>query len=364
MNIAIIAKTIYNNLEIYKDQTILIENGVITQLDQKEIPTNYKIIKADIVSLGLLDLQIYGAGKTLFSADLSHESLEEMESALINQGCTGFLATLATNSDEVFLKAIAVAKSYQPKIGNFLGLHLEGPFINPLKKGAHIEKYIKVATKQYVAEIIQKSEGIVKMITIAPELQSEEIIDVLNAAGIIISAGHSMATFSEAQSFFNKIPATTHLFNAMPQLQHRNPGLVAAIFDKMPYASIVADGVHVDFEMIKLAKKLLRDRLFLITDAVTACKIGPYQHLFDGDRYVMPDGTLSGSALTMLKAVQNCVTHVDIPIDEALRMANSYPSKLLREEKLGNIKVGGSANLLLLDENLNPINILFRDTIY
>ena len=364
MNIAIVAKSIYNNLEIYKDQTILIENGVITQLGQKEIPTNYKIIKADIVSLGLLDLQIYGAGKTLFSADLSHKSLEEMETALVRQGCTGFLATLATNSDEVFLNAIEVAKSYQPKIGNFLGLHLEGPFINSLKKGAHIEKYVKVATKQYVEEIIQKSEGIVKMITIAPELQSEEIIDILNEAGIIISAGHSMATFSEAQSFFNKIPAATHLFNAMPPLLHRNPGMVAAIFDKIPYASIVADGVHVDFEMIKLAKKLLGDRLFLITDAVTACKNGPYQHVFDGDRYVMPDGTLSGSALTMLKAVKNCINHVDIPIDEALRMANSYPAKLLRKGKLENIKIGDSANLLLLDKNLNLVHTFFGDAIY
>ncbi len=364
MKIAIEAKTIYNNQEIYKNQILLIEDGIITDLDAKEIPKGFKKLEAEIVCLGFLDLQIYGAGETLFSADLSHESLEEMEAELIKQGCTGFLATLATNSDEFFLKAIAVAKSYQPKIGNFLGLHLEGPFINPLKRGAHLEKYVKVATKKYVEEIIQKSDGIVKMITIAPELQSEEIIDLLREAGIIISAGHSMATFNEAQSFFDKIPAATHLFNAMPPLQHRNPGLVAAIFDKMPYTSVVADGVHVDFEMIKLAKKLLGNRLFIITDAVTACDKGPYQHVFDGDRYVMPDGTLSGSALTMLKAVKNCIDHVDIPMEEALRMANSYPAKLLGKEKLANIKVGDSANLLLLDKKLNIVHTLFKDAIY
>jgi N-acetylglucosamine-6-phosphate deacetylase len=364
MNLAISAKTIYNNQEIYKDQILLIEDGMITDLSGKEIPIGFKRLEANIVCPGFLDLQIYGAGKTLFSADLSHESLEEMETVLVKQGCTGFLATLATNADDVFLKAIETAKSYQPKVGNFLGLHLEGPFINLLKKGAHIEKYVKVATKQYVEEIIQKSEGIVKMMTLAPELQSEEIIDLLNEAGIIISAGHSMATFSEAQSFFYKIPAATHLFNAMPPLQHRNPGLVAAIFDKIPYTSIVADGVHVHFEMIKLAKKLLGNRLFLITDAVTACEKGPYQHVFDGDRYVMPDGTLSGSALTMLRAVKNCIDHIDIPIEEALRMANSYPANLLRKEKLGTIKVRDSANLLLLDKDLNKLNILFGDTIY
>ncbi|MBD3747888.1 MAG: N-acetylglucosamine-6-phosphate deacetylase [Sphingobacteriales bacterium] len=364
MKIAIKAESIYNNQEIYQNQIILIEGGMVMNINAREIPFDYVKLEAEKVCLGLLDLQIYGAGNTLFSADLNHASLEEMELILIKQGCTGFLVALATNADDVFLKAIEVAKSYAPKIGSFLGLHLEGPFINPLKRGAHIEEYVKVATKEYVKEIIQKSEGIVKMMTIAPELQSEEIIDLLNEAGIIISAGHSMATFDEASKFFKKIPAATHLFNAMPPLQHRSPGLVGAVFAKRPYTSIVADGIHVDFEMIKIAKRLMEDRLFLITDAVTECHKGSYQHVLGNECYLMPDGTLSGSALTMIKAVKNCIHEVNIPIEEALRMANTYPAELLKQTKLGKIEVGNNANLLLMDKDLNIKHTIFKDSVY
>ena len=189
MKIAITAKTIYSNKEIYRNQTLLIENGILSHLDLNDIPSDAKVLRCDVLSSGFLDLQIYGAGKTMFSADLSYESLEEMETILLTQGCTGFLATLATNSDEVFFKAIEIAKTYQPKIGNFLGLHLEGPFINLQKRGAHISSYIKRASVAGIKQIISEADGIVKMMTIAPELQSEEVIDLLNEANIFYLLG-------------------------------------------------------------------------------------------------------------------------------------------------------------------------------
>ena len=363
MKLAVLAKTIYKNQEVYKNQILLIEDGILTSLNADDVPIGFKELKADIVCPGFLDLQIYGAGKSLFSADLSHESLDEMESVLLKQGCTGFLTTLATNSRVVFLKAIAVAKSYQPKVGNFLGLHLEGPFINPKKKGAHIEEFISEATVEYVKEIITRADGVVKMITIAPELQSAEVIDLLNEAGIVISVGHSMASFKEATGFLEKIPAATHLYNAMPPLHHRQPGLVGAIFSKRPYTSIVADGIHVDFEMIKLAKQILKDKLFLITDAVTACSHGPYQHVFNQDHYIMPEGTLSGSSLTMLKAIKNCYNHVNIPLDEIIRMATTYPANLINN---GNheLNIGSTANMILLSDDMEIQNIILANQIY
>ena len=361
MKIAISAKTIYNNQDTYKNQIVLVEDGILTNLDIKEVPLGVKMLSSDVLSSGFLDLQIYGAGNSLFSADLNHESLEEMENELLKQGCTGFLTALATNSDEVVFKAIEIAKTYRPKIGNFFGLHLEGPFINPEKRGAHITAFIKKATINNVKQIINKADGIVKMITIAPELQSEEIIDLLREAKIVISVGHSKASFKEGIKFFDKIPAATHLFNAMPSLHHREPGLVAAIFNKKPYTSIVADGVHVDFEMVAMAKKLLNDRLFLITDAVTACNHGPYQHVFNKNHYIMPDGTLSGSALTMLQAIKNCVQEVGISIPEAIRMASTYPAKLLSIDNCyKQLKLGQPANLVLMDDNLNLKQIIFK----
>ena len=146
--------------------------------------------------------------------------------------------------------------------------------------------------------------------TIAPELQDQEVINYLHQQGIVISAGHSDASYEEALGFLNNpVKAATHLYNAMPKIHHREPGLVPAIFKMKPYTSIVADGIHVSFPMIELAKRELGDRLFLITDAVTETNEGIYPHIFKNDRYTMPDGTLSGSCLTMLKAVENCVKY-------------------------------------------------------
>jgi N-acetylglucosamine-6-phosphate deacetylase len=364
MKIAVKAKTIYNNHKVTQNQILLIDNGILINLDAKNIPIDFKIIETEIVCPGFLDLQIYGAGKSLFSSDLSHHSLDKMETELIGQGCTGYLATLATNTDEVFYKAIEVAKSYKPSIGNFLGLHLEGPFINPEKRGAHLKEYVKIATVKNIKTIIDKSEGVVKMMTLAPEIQSDEVIKLLNDAGIVISVGHTMATFEEANLFFNQINAVTHLFNAMPAMHHREPGLIAAIFSKKPYTSIIADGKHVNFEMIKIAKKLLGKQLFLITDAVTECNVGPYQHVFNKDHYTLPNGTISGSSLTMLKAVQNCINHASIQIDEAIRMASSYPANLIGNQDFGSLEIGNRANCLLLDKNLNLQKVIFGNNFY
>ena len=177
------------------------------------------------------------------------------------------------------------------------------------------------------------------MMTIAPELQNEEVLDFLDQQNIILSAGHSNASFSQANRFLKSpVKAVTHLYNAMPQMHHRDPGFIPAIFEHKPFTSIVPDGIHVDFPMIRLAKRELGEKLFLITDAVTETKEGIYQHQFNQNHYVMPDGTLSGSALTMLKGVQNCVQYAAIPLAEAVNMASLYPAQLLKEETKGQVK--------------------------
>jgi N-acetylglucosamine-6-phosphate deacetylase len=277
-----------------------------------------------------------------------------MENDLIAQGSTAFFATVATNSDEVVLKAIESAKSYRKKAkGNFLGLHLEGPFLNVNRKGAHPEKYIKKGSLSEVRNWVELANGEIKMITIAPELQDRELIDYLDSQNIIISAGHSNANYDEALLFLNNpVHAATHLYNAMPAMHHREPGLIAAIFKVKPYTSIVADGVHVSYPMIELAKRELGDKLFLITDAVTTSRQGVYQHIFTGDRFTMPDGTLSGSCLSMIQAVENCVKNVKIPIDEALRMGSTYPAKLIKDNQRGYLKPGYLADIVVFDKNI------------
>jgi len=201
--------------------------------------------------------------------------------------------------------------------------------------------------------------------TIAPELQDREVIDYLHQQGIILASGHSDATYAEAKAFLNNpVRAVTHLFNAMPQMHHRAPGIIPAIFEEKPYTGIVADGVHVDYAMIRLAKRELGDKLYLVTDAVTTSTEGFYHHAFKGDHYEMqPHGTLSGSCLTLLKAVQNCVEYADISLAEAINMASLYPALLLGEAKKGKIEKGYDADMVIFNDQFEVKGTIFKGII-
>ena len=354
--------TAFHNLQLISDGSIARGKAVLID-DEKiidivdETSISEGVQKTDLngafLAPGLIDLQIYGSGGKLFAGKPEVAALERMENDLLNQGTIGFFATIGTNADEIVEQGIVAAKTYRNNNkGNFWGLHLEGPFLNPIRKGAHPEKYIKKASLQLVQSWIEQADGVIKMMTIAPELQDQEVIDYLNDHGVILSSGHSNATYQQGKAFLNNpVKAVTHLYNAMPQMHHREPGYIPAIFEEKPYTSIVADGIHVDFAMIRLAKRELGNKLFLITDAVTAATEGAYQHQFKTDRYVMPDGTLSGSCLTMLKAVQNCVEQVGIPLAEAINMASLYPAQLASLNKKGKVEAGYDADLIVFNSN-------------
>ncbi|HCN85259.1 MAG TPA: N-acetylglucosamine-6-phosphate deacetylase, partial [Sphingobacteriaceae bacterium] len=337
-------------------------------VELSQIPSSAEIIdlQGQNIAPGLIDLQIYGAGRKMFGGTPSTEALAEMENVLLSQGCTGFFAAVATNTPSIVEQAIQSAKEYRKKaIGNFWGLHLEGPYLNPKCKGAHPEELIKKGTLQELKSWVEQAEGEIKMMTIAPELQDRDVIDYLNDQGIIISAGHSNATYEEAIGFINNpVQACTHIYNAMSKIHHREPGLVPAIFEMKPYTSVVADGIHVSFPMIKLAKRELADHLFLITDAVTETSEGIYPHVFKGDRYTMPDGTLSGSCLTMLKAVKNCVKHIGISLEEALKMGSLYPATLIgKSDMYGKIKPGYKADIVTFSNDFRILNTFLSGNI-
>jgi len=363
--------TALHNLQLISDgvitsgKAILIDGDkIIDVIDDSAIPQDFN--KIDLnganVAPGLIDLQIYGSGGKLFGGKPEVSALERMEDDLLSQGTVGFFACIATNSDDIVEQGIAAAKVYRETAkGNFLGLHLEGPFLNPIKKGAHPEKYIKKGTMELVRRWIESADGTIKMMTIAPELQDQEVVDYLNNHGVILSSGHSNATYLQGKTFLNNpVKAVTHLFNAMPPMHHREPGYIPAIFEEKPYTSIVNDGVHVDFTMVRLAKRELGNKLFFITDAVTAATEGAYQHQFSGDRYTMPDGTLSGSCLTMLKAVQNGVEHVGITLAEAINMASLYPAQLASLPTKGKIAAGYDADLVVFNEVFEVQGTVFK----
>jgi N-acetylglucosamine-6-phosphate deacetylase len=356
--------TAYTNGKIFTGDSMQINKAVLTDNEvivgitaADDIPSQY--LQADLkgytMSPAFIDMQIYGGNGKLFSHELSVESLKATYEYCLHGGCSHFMITMATNAIDKFLKGFEVVRAYWEQGGKgLLGLHLEGPYINPVKRGAHLANCVKKPTVEEVRRLLQKGEGVFKMMTLAPEQCDEEVIELLKQHGIILSAGHTNATYQQALNAFNKgIPAATHLFNAMSPLQHREPGMVGAIFNHTSVlSSIVCDGIHVDYSVVRIAKKVLQNRLYFITDAVAETTEGEYQHLLRGDRYCLPDGTLSGSALTMLHCVKNAVTHTGIALEEALRMAATYPAQLLPDQKLGKIEAGYVAAFVVFDDLL------------
>jgi N-acetylglucosamine-6-phosphate deacetylase len=354
MQTAFVNASVYTGKEKITGKALLIENDRIKEIINEElIPESAMKIDCEngIIAPGLIDLQIYGGGGYLFSDDPSAIALEAMTDSLLKTGTTGFYITLATNSMEIFHKAIRVVKENpHPAV---MGLHLEGPYINPIKRGAHLIQYIKRPERKEVEELLKEADGVIKMMTLAPEMCAPEIIKLLKDNGVVVSAGHSNATFDEATlGFKNGITTATHLFNAMSSFHHRDTGLPGAIYlTENIFASIIADGIHVDFNALSISKKIMNERLFLITDAVEESKEGTYVHVKQKDRFTLPDGTLSGSRITLLQAVKNCVDQVGLPLDEALRMACAYPAPLINAMDLGKIEQGCKANLIVFSKD-------------
>jgi N-acetylglucosamine-6-phosphate deacetylase len=362
--------TVVTGGRLFQHKAVIVRDAKIAEVvDENELPADSVRIdlEGDYLAPGLIDVQLNGAGGCFFGGNPTPDGLDVMERATMQQGTTGFLATASTNTIELFRKMIRMAVDYRPKAkGNYLGLHLEGPYISPLSRGAHPTELIRKATVDEVRDLVELSKGEVKVITMAPELQSEEVIRYLDSVGVLISIGHSAASYDEAMHFLTgKKRLATHLYNGMQPMHHRKPGLIPAIFRAKPFTGIVADGIHVSFPMVRLAKQVLGESLVLITDGATPCTVGAYKHTFKGDRYVTvgPDGkeTLSGSALTMLKAVQNSVDHVDIPLAEAINMATLYPAQALgMEDHLGQIRSGYDANIIVFDRDFKLKRVYFQ----
>lgn len=304
---------------------------------------------------GLIDLQIYGAGGQLLSVYPTVEALALLQDYCVNGGAAWFQPTVATNSHEVICACIDAVRAFKSRPNHrCIGLHVEGPWINPIKKGAHLDEFIYQPTKEQVKTLLEYGKGIITMITLAPEVCDASIVALIQSYGVVVSAGHSNADYATATKAFNEgIKTATHLYNAMSALQHRAPGMVGAIFNHPTVkCSIVPDGYHVDFEAIKIAKKQMGQRLFAITDAVTETTKGAYPHQLNGDKYES-GGILSGSALTMLACLQKLHWHCDITLEEAINMCALYPAQVMQMPHItGMLKQGQKASWLGLNDQL------------
>jgi N-acetylglucosamine-6-phosphate deacetylase len=360
---AFINATIFTGEELIKGKVLLTEGDKIREIADPEsitIGVNTVDCKGGIIAPGFIDLQIAGGGGFLFSDNPTPDALMAITESIIRSGTTGFLIALPTNSEYVYHKAIQVIKDNpHPAV---IGLHLEGPFINPSKAGAHSKHHIAIPGIQDIMDLLSGSSGVVKMMTVAPESCTPEVIKLLTDYGVTVAAGHSNASFTEAtRGFRNGITTVTHLFNAMSPLHHRDPGLPGATFmSKDVYSSIIADGIHVSYDMVALSKSIMHERLYLVSDAVEESNHGPYLHVKQRDRFTLPDGTLSGSALSMIQAVKNCVEHVDIPLEESLRMASLYPARVIKCDNRGLIKKGYRADFTIFNNDLNLTEVIIN----
>ena len=343
------------------NHTITINNGIIQAVEPNSANGFIKEDADTFLAPAFIDFQVYGAARKLLAVYPTADTLQTMQDVFSKQGTCLFQPTLATNTLAVFKQAIDAVRDYWRRCGKGVcGLHLEGPWINPVKRGAHIEELIHPPSVGEIKELLEYGKDVIKTITLAPEVCSQEVIDMILSYDIVISAGHSNASYTEAlQSFNNGISTVTHLFNAMSSLHHREPGLVGASLQHGEVsASIIPDGHHVDFHVIGIAKKLMGERLFAITDAVTETTEGPYQHRLVGDKYEC-NGTLSGSAISMHDAFYRLVNEVEIETEEALRMCSLYPARVLKMEHLyGKIAPGFAAQFVVLAKQLKLVETI------
>lgn len=354
---------IYTGFEVLDNHALIIEHEKIAALcPMDELPDGITChdLQGATLAPGFIDVQVNGCGGALFNdtAELvCQQTLEIMQQTNQRFGCTSYLPTLITCSDELMMHGVQVMRDYlRTHRHQALGLHLEGPWLSLEKKGTHNPHYLRKPQAPLVDFLCQNADVITK-ITLAPEVAGEQVIRQLTEAGILISAGHSNATFAEAKVGFRAgIRFATHLFNAMPCIVARQPGLIGAIFDQSDvYCGVIVDGMHVDYANIRNAKKIKGDKLCLITDATTPAGTdgSMTEFTFAGKTIyyrngwcVDQNGTLSGSSLTMISGLRNLVEHAGIALDEALRMATLYPARAIGvDQQLGHLAVGNIANL-------------------
>jgi N-acetylglucosamine-6-phosphate deacetylase len=361
----------------FTEATLWIERGAITRIQDGIDPDANHYSDSYIVP-GFIDLQLNGAYGDDFTTNGG--AVTRVASRLPQTGCTSFLPTIITSPFNSYPKRLQEickvmnlsndprdSSSQSALLGmtysgaNILGVHLEGPYLNPVKTGAHNLDFLREIN---VDEMIRWADPtIVRIVTLAPELPNAfAAIRALNGNGITVSAGHSTANFDEAvKGFENGIKWGTHLFNAMSGLHHRDPGLAGALLSSSTPCGLIVDGVHVHPAMVKLAFEMKGvDGLCLVTDAQAAMgtskrssQIGDRNTFADDTSVRLADGTLAGSILKMDQAVRNMIEFTGCSLADAINMASRTPARVLGLNRKGRIAEGCDADIVILDKELN-----------
>ncbi|WP_448189917.1 N-acetylglucosamine-6-phosphate deacetylase [Azospirillum sp. sgz301742] len=365
---ALVNATIHTGTAVLTDSAVLIDGdsvaGVIPRADVPADAVRHDL-GGGVLAPGFIDAQVNGGGGVLFNDRPEIEAIRAIVAAHRRFGTTALLPTFITDSREKRRRAVdAVAAALAAGEPGVLGIHLEGPHIGLDRRGVHDARFIGPPDDEDLHLMTRLGPGRT-LVTLAPDAVPFAVIRDLATRGVRICAGHTAATWEQAQAGVAAgVSGFTHLYNAMSPLDHRAPGAVgAALADDRVWCGIVVDGHHVHDAAVRLAWKAKpAGKLFLVTDAMPPVGAPPGDFQLygrtvtvQGGRCVSADGRLAGSALDMATAVRNCVERIGIPLDEALRMASAYPADFLGiASRRGRIAPGLAADLVHLDGALRP----------
>jgi len=353
--------------ELVTGRSVIIEDGRILEVTAADPPSGPDVVDVHghMIVPGFIDVQVNGGGDRLFNDDPSVETIAAIGRTHRKFGTTGFLPTLISDDSAKIAAAMNAARTaIAAGVPGVLGVHIEGPFLNPAKKGIHDPTKLRPISNSDI-ELLSRPTGGKTVVTLAPEVVPADAIRRLAAADVVVSAGHTQASADQVfEALRNGLRGFTHLFNAMSQLSSREPGVVgAALYDQISWCGIIADGHHVDPRVLKIALRATPLRRFmLVSDAMPGVG-GRKSFMLNGEKIsagggkcVNAHGTLAGSDLDMASAVRNAVTMLGVDLFEAVMMASANPAAFLGlDHELGRIAAGHRANLVLLDDQLQVV---------
>jgi len=370
MAVALVNGKVLGDDGLVEGRCVLIEAGriidVVPESDPRCRTAQRQDLQGHLLLPGFIDSQVNGGGGVLFNDAPSVETIRAIGNAHRKFGTTGFLPTLISADLDVVARAIAAVQgAIQAGVPGVLGIHIEGPFLNVARKGVHDPAKLRELDTSAVGLLISLRGG-KTLVTLAPEMTTPEIIQKLVKAGVVVSAGHTNATYEEiATALRHGLTGFTHLFNAMSQLTGREPGVVgAALDDRGSWCGIIVDGEHTDPVVLRIALRCKpHNRFMLVTDAmpsvgtnVTSFDLQGRNIAVNGTVCVDEDGRLAGSNIDMASCVRNAMKLLQLPLAEAVRMASRYPAEFLGlAHEIGRIRAGFRANLVLADEELNVL---------
>lgn len=341
---------------------LAVEEGRIAGVLPADGPSDYPLPSGSSIAPGLIDVHTNGAGEYLFNRDQSN-ALRPAAASYAARGATGFVASVMTAPWESMLHAaselVEAANQLEEDVpvgARCLGIHFEGPFLNPKFRRVHRNDWLLPATHARAQEMVDACKGGCLMVTMAPEVDgASDALRVFLENGVVCSAGHTAARYREGMLAIGLgFRSLTHAFNGMPPLDHRDPSILAAfIQDRRTLVQVICDGFHVSPVMIDILHRTLGDRVVLATDNMPAAD--PGYHI-EGGVMRASDGTIAGSALNIDEALRNYMSYAQIPFAQAIVAATYAPARLIRHEsEVGRITRGARADVSFWDKDYSVI---------